>query len=189
MDTDSREFMITRPAPEWRRRDVLTAGVPFTSESARDFLQGGQQSGPVAPQLRAQRLTWAVARLELPEAAIVIDPGRERCLTRLLRQRPGRLQRFRSPPPSTTPPRWGISSIQRVAADRHPRGWLNYEVLSRGRNNRGDRGEVNYERSKLPTSKSASSAKTIRPFECVGSSSHGLRHTSAALALAHRCGS
>ena len=56
---------------------------PPSHQGARNFLQGHEQAGPVPPQLRAQRLAWAGAGLELPEPATVIDPGRERRRTRL----------------------------------------------------------------------------------------------------------
>ena len=76
MGADSKEFMINGPARDWHRRDFLglAAGIPFASEGARTSLQGAQQAGLAAPQLRAQRLAWAGVRLELPEAAIFIDP-------------------------------------------------------------------------------------------------------------------
>jgi L-ascorbate metabolism protein UlaG (beta-lactamase superfamily) len=58
------------------RRDFLglAAAVPFASEGASHSLPGPQEAGLAAPHLRAQRLAWAGARLELPEAAIFIDP-------------------------------------------------------------------------------------------------------------------
>lgn len=57
------------------RRDFLglAAGLPLASDAVSNSLQGSHVE-PVASQLRAQRLAWAGARLELPDATIFIDP-------------------------------------------------------------------------------------------------------------------
>ena len=75
MNGNSEDCVTNRPR-DWHRRDFLglAASIPFASEGPGNRQQVALQASTVAPQLRAQRLAWAGARLELPEATIFIDP-------------------------------------------------------------------------------------------------------------------